>query len=182
MTAVVLVTPFVVSAYSDGPAPGHSGGFDEPTCHSCHFDNSPDDGSGTLALVGLPAAYAPGSFYELEVTLERAGLERGGFQLTARFASGGQSGAQAGRFERLDDRTQVLTADRKNHGVQYVQHTATSSYSTAMNRHTWSLRWIAPAAAAGPVVFHLVANAANDDDSEFGDFIFTGEWVRRVVR
>jgi hypothetical protein len=76
---VVLVAPFVVFAFSDGPAPGHSGGFDEPTCHSCHFDNSPDDGSGTLALVGLPEVYTPGASYRLEVTLERADLERVAF-------------------------------------------------------------------------------------------------------
>jgi hypothetical protein len=76
----------------------------------------------------------------------------------------------------------VLTAEGKDHGVQYVQHTSSGSYSTVRNRQTSSLRWIAPPEAAGPVAFHLVANAANDDDSQFGDFIYTGEWVRRVVR
>ena len=179
----MLATPLVVFAYSNGPAPGHTGGFDEPTCHTCHFDNSPDDRSGSLALAGLPDLYTPGAPYQLDVTLERPGLVRGGFQLAARFASGQHKGGQAGRLERLDDRSQVLeTVSEKGNQVQYVQHTAAGSYSSARDSLTWSLRWIAPETAAAPVAFHLVANASNDDDSEFGDFIFTREWVSHVAR
>jgi hypothetical protein len=176
------VTPLVVFAYSDGPAPGHTGGFDDPTCHTCHFDNSPDDESGSLALVGLPEVYTSGAPYRLEVTLERPDLERGGFQLAARFASGKQSGEQAGRFEPLDARTQVLEAGAKGHRIEYVQHTATGSYPTTRDRLTWSLRWIAPIESIDSVAFHLVGNAANDDDSEFGDFIYNREWVLPVIR
>jgi hypothetical protein len=37
----------------------------------------------------------------------------------------------------------------------------------------WTFRWTAPADAPGrAVVFHVAANAANDDDSPLGDFIY----------
>ncbi len=37
----------------------------------------------------------------------------------------------------------------------------------------WRIRWTAPAHPRGAVVFHLAANAANDDESPLGDFIYT---------
>ena len=40
----------------------------------------------------------------------------------------------------------------------------------------WVLRWQSPAAAAGDVLIHVAANAANYDDSPLGDFIYVGEW------
>jgi hypothetical protein len=100
-------------AFVEDPAPGHTGGFDEPTCRACHFDQSVNDAEGSLTLDGVPQRVQPGKTYRLIVTLERPGLARGGFQLSARFADG--------------------------------------------------------------TLVHVAANAANDDDSQFGDFIYVLE-------
>jgi hypothetical protein len=35
------------------------------------------------------------------------------------------------------------------------------------------LRWTAPEEARWPVAAHVAANAANDDDSPLGDFVYT---------
>ena len=37
---------------------------------------------------------------------------------------------------------------------------------------SWTIAWISPT-TGGSVAFHVAANAANDDASEFGDFIYT---------
>jgi hypothetical protein len=180
LSAVVLAMPPVLLGSADGPEPGHTGGFGEPTCHRCHFENSIDDSTGSLELVGIPDLYTPGSPYRLEITLQRPGLVRGGFQLAARFSSGPHQGQQAGRFERLDDRTQM--PDPKGVQIQYVQHSKVGSYSSAVDGLTWTVRWFAPSESAAPVAFHLVGNASNDDDSEFGDFVYNKELVSRVAR
>src|SRR5712691_2414588 len=86
--AVLLALPLAMTAYKDG-APAHmNGGFDEPSCHSCHLDNPLNAPGGALKLAGVPPAYKPGQRYRLTLDLVRDGMERGGFQVSARFASG----------------------------------------------------------------------------------------------
>lgn len=154
-------------AYTDGPPLAHTGGFGEPTCHRCHFDAPINEGEVSLEFM-RPEIYEPERAYELEVALRRNGLARGGFQLTARFASGGEAGTQAGSLRPVDNRVRVVTAES---GVQYAQHSEQGSQPTSERTAAWTVLWEAPSEAAGPVVVHLAANAANGDDSEFGDFI-----------
>lgn len=165
-----LVVPLVAvallaAAYRDGPPPAHTGGFGEPTCRACHFDAPLNAPGGRLALDGLPPAYEGGRTYRLTVHLLRPGMRAGGFELAARVAA---TGRQAGAFHPLDDRVQAPPDS-----VVYARHTRAGSRLAVPDTARWALLWQAPPAAAGPVVFHLAANAANDDDSEFGDVIYT---------
>ncbi len=69
-------------------------------------------------------------------------------------------------------------------GVTYAQHTEAGSAPTAPGTVSWTVEWRSPAAGthaarAVPVVFHAAANAANDDASEFGDFIYTASATTR---
>lgn len=154
----------------DGPPPAHTGGFGEPTCRHCHSDADLNEPGGTLALEGVPARYEPGRDYELVVTLRRAGMLRAGFQLAARFADGTAAGTQAGDLVPVDGRTAVV-ADSVTH-VRYIEHRlAGTVVDSGMGR--WVFRWTAPRDARGAVVFHAAGNAANDDDSPLGDFIYT---------
>lgn len=180
LSALTLALPPALLGSADGPELGHTGGFGEPTCHSCHFENAIDEPTGTLVLAGVPDPYSPGSSYRLEITLQRPNLERGGFQLTARFSTGEHQGRQAGRFEPLDDRTQV--PEPKENQIQYVQHTPNGTSTSSVGTLTWTVRWLAPTESLAPVAFHLIANATNDDDSQFGDFIYTKEAITRGVR
>jgi hypothetical protein len=105
----------------------------------------------------------------LAVTLRRAGMLRAGFQLAARFAEGERAGTQAGSLEPADQRAKVLRDSTSR--VLYVEHTFAGT-TVAGDSARWILHWTAPAEAHGAVVFHVAANAANDDDSPFGDFIY----------
>lgn len=162
-------------AYTQGPPPAHTGGFGEPTCHLCHFDQPINDPAGNLRLEGLPRAYAAEAPYTLVVSLERAGLRRAGFQLSVRFIAGPRRGGQAGRLEPLDDRLELVA--RESSSIIYARQTLEGSYVDAPDAARWSIEWIAPAPeAAAAVIFHLAANAANDDASELGDHIYTAEF------
>ncbi|PYO85418.1 MAG: hypothetical protein DMD37_02810 [Gemmatimonadetes bacterium] len=156
--------------FKNGPPPAHTGGFGEPTCRECHFDADLNQPGGAVAITGAPDRYTEGRTYELAVTLRRAGMLRGGFQLAARFADGDSLGRPAGSVARIDARTAVVW-DTITH-VGYIEHTAVGSgVSNATAR--WTIRWTAPADPRGAVVFHVAANAANDDESPLGDFIYT---------
>jgi hypothetical protein len=174
-------------AYLGAPPPAHTGGFGEPTCAACHRDAPLDEPGGFLTL-GAPPRYVPGEEHLLEVRLARPGMASAGFQLSARFAEGELAGRQAGKLTVLPEvahpaaaqpgaapRVQVIAA----HDVLYAAHTAAGAAPVRGGEARWRVRWRAPSKAAGPVVFHLAANAGNDDDSEFGDFVYLASAVSR---
>lgn len=158
--------------YPEGPPPGHTGGFGEPTCHTCHADYPLNEPGGTLRLEGLPAAYEPGSSYEIDVRLGRPEMARAGFQVAARIAAGEKRGTQAGSLSSSGDRVQRVVDPETR--IEYVEQTRVGSDVEGDREEVhWSFVWTAPPAGAGLVVFHLAANAGNDDASEFGDRIYT---------
>lgn len=177
LAAATLPLATAARTYSDGPPPGHSGGFGQPTCHACHGDMPLNGGPGTLRLAGLPKTYEPGARYTLTVSLNQPDVRRAGFQLAARRRDRGSDDApsQAGRLAAVDDRATIVeTADP---AVQYAQHTEAGSRLEMPGHAQWTVEWWAPTEDAGDVIFHLVGNAANDDDSEFGDQIYADSVV-----
>ena len=65
-------------------------------------------------------------------------------------------------------------------GVTYAQHTEPGNALTGPETAAWTVEWRAPSRPdAAAVVFHAAANAANDDASEFGDFIYTASVTAR---
>lgn len=164
--------PEATVPYLDDPPPAHTGGFDEPTCHQCHFGESLNASGGSLELEGVPETYTPGERYRIVVRLEKDNMQRAGFQLASRFAEGEAAGEQAGTLEPADSARAMVTA-RGN--VQYVHHTADGTALSDEGRTKWTVKWTAPDDAEKPVAFHAAANAANDDASEFGDFVYTSE-------
>lgn len=175
---VMFASP-LIAAYLDGPPPAHTGGFDEPTCAACHFGADLNDPKGALALAGVPGQYTPGQQYLLTITLGREEMERGGFEVSARFAEGGNSGTQAGAFEATSDRVAISTAGTPV--VQYAHHTAAGAELKKIGKTRWKIRWTAPSHGDGEVIFHVAANAANGDDSVFGDHIYTTEAISASV-
>ncbi len=67
----------------------------------------------------------------------------------------------------------VEVIESKQHLVQYAQHTRAGAFTETPGVARWSIIWTAPSTGGTSVVFHVAANATNDDDSEFGDFIYT---------
>jgi hypothetical protein len=156
----------------EGPPTAHTGGFGEPTCHACHFQAPVGSGGGSLAVDGLPAAWEPGRSYELTVVLRHERLALGGFQLSARF----DDGTQAGYLEPDDSLLVRVTPFRD---VQYAHHTWAGAVpgghhaaASGAGEVRWRLRWTAPAAGTGSVSWHAAANAADDDDSPLGDYVY----------
>lgn len=171
LAPLALAAPLAAGAYLDGPPAARTGGFGEPTCRACHFDGPQDDPSVSLSVRGVPERWIPGEAYALEVILAREGLPAGGFQMAARFASGEAAGRQAGGLAPGSDRVAVVDSA----GILYAQHTFGGTRPTGAGTARWRVEWTAPETPRAPVVFHVAANAANDDASELGDRIATAE-------
>ena len=159
------------AAYPDAPPPGMTGGFGEPTCVQCHFEAFQPASGGGLEIEGLPAKYAPGARYMLTVALDRPRMERGDFELAARFAEGPARGRQAGTFRPLADDTMITELG----GVGYVHQTLGGSQPAEPGRARWQIEWTAPSPGDGPVAFHVAGNAANGDESALGDHVYAFE-------
>jgi len=179
--AILLTAAVLAHAhYVTGPPPAHTGGFGEPTCYACHMEAAPNTGTGALVLRGLDGVYEPGAAHRLMVELTSPGMRRGGFQLAVRFAEGSAAGKQAGTLRAVDERVAITTATT---GVQYAHHLEVGTDLVAPDTARWILEWTAPPQGVGDdvVVFHIAANAADDDLSPFGDLIFTDSVRVRAV-
>jgi hypothetical protein len=159
-------------AYPFGAPPGTTGGFGEPTCLMCHFGNELNDPAGSLTIEGLPERYTPGQAYRLIIRLRRPRMAAAGFQLSARTPAG----AQAGTFAAVAGTAaaKVETAA----GILYAGHTEPGSRLATPGTAEWSVLWTAP--AAGPVTFSAAANAADDDRSPLGDYVYALERTARA--
>lgn len=151
--------------YEDGAPPGHTGGFGEPDCRACHADNERNPAEGSLTLQDQPAG-EPGDRRLLVVVLEHPRLRSGGFQLAIRTPAG----EPAGRPVPVSDRTRVVVEGRQ----PYLQHSREGRTPERDEKISWRFAW-SPPEADEDVVVHVAANAANDDISALGDFIFTLE-------
>ncbi len=152
----------------DGP---FTGGFGELTCHSCHFDYDINMDGGSLTVEGLRDSYQPGKRYDMKVIVESSHLENGGFQMTSRF----KNGSQAGKFEWTGNH--LMYTPNISDEVKYLQHTRESTTPSGDRKVSWSFTWTAPETAIGSIIFNIAANAGNNDDSSFGDWIYTKEHI-----
>lgn len=167
-----FLAAFTGIRYLDGPPPGHTGGFGEQTCQTCHFGSDLNPGSGSLMLNGIDAVVDAGQSYPLSIVLHSENLVVGGFQMTART----RQGENAGSFQPGDMNAEVVLDTT---GIQYIQHTLYGVENALVRdgKVIWELTWVAPDVVGDSIVFNLAANAANGDNSAFGDEIFTFEKI-----
>src|SRR5215510_12076550 len=94
--------------YILGPDPAMNGIFGaQQTCNqaACHSGNPLNAAGGSLTLSGLPTAWTPGQTYPLTVTIQRTGVQRYGFQLSAVADATNQ---QAGTLAAGNARVQII--------------------------------------------------------------------------
>jgi hypothetical protein len=138
--------------------------------------NDLNDPGGAVALE-IPEAFEPGEVYDVTVRLTRPLLERGGFQLSARIAKGPGAGSNAGTLRAAGTAVQLVKSPDGR--IIYAEHTRESTRASEPGSLVWSVRWIAPKEPV-TVRFDLAANASNDDDSPFDDFIYTASRELRM--
>lgn len=173
--AILLAAPFVLTADSrapvehrEGPPPGHTGGFGEPTCQVCHQEYGLNEGEGSLVLRGLPDRIEAGTTYPLELILNARGTDVAGFQLAARTSDG----RQAGTLSPIGPGMAVDTAEGPAGRLHYLRHTRAGTRADGQEAH-WSFTWTAPRSLPESVRFDASANSANGDNSPFGDLVFS---------
>lgn len=153
---------------ADGPPAERTGAPSEANCTACHSGSVITNGTNWNKITlttNIPAGgYVPGVTYSITLSLAQAGITRYGFETTVRNASGNMAGsfiAGTGTFI------------QSSGGRSYINHII-SGTSFPTGTASWTFSWKAPTGAnASNVIFYVALNAANGDNTYFGDQIYT---------
>lgn len=153
------------------------GGLSCTACHRTFEANSDSRGSVRLQVSG----YRPNTTQRLRVTVSHPEAMRWGFQITARLAN--DLTKPAGNFVpndevavRCDDGTPRGSPPPCGPGqTQFASHTNTSTSPGQRDSRSWEFEWQAPTNDVGDIVFFLAGNAANNNNANSGDRIYTTE-------
>lgn len=180
----VFLAPCALFAEPEGPETRSTGGNfpGEMSCAraQCH-NTEPNIGPGSIGIriAGAPIheyRYTPGETVPVTVEIMDETQKRWGFQITARREDGC---VQAGDFQVAPGETkvQILTDAATPEGcegstIQFPEHSFPKAGGTGA---LFELLWTAPALGFGPVRFAAAGNAANGNNEETGDNIYTIE-------
>src|SRR5262249_22932797 len=166
---VVLTIVVFVYARAEGPDRGHTGApGDLGDCTACHDNHLLNSGPGGVTIGSNPSVYQPSQDYTLTVRVQDPFARRWGFQMVAIDSSGNS----AGIFSPVDSYTQIATSGFDPLGRQYIEHTQLGTFPGTPGSHTWQIRWTAPSSDIGYVTFYAAGNAANNDMTDQGDYIY----------
>ena len=155
---------------------------EESSCamSDCH-GGMPNTGPGQVSITvdGLPLSqysYAPGETVPVVVTVSDPNQKRWGFQLSARTPDGC---SQAGTFTPSAAETRVIirqdTSVVGSCPLATIQFPVHSFPKSGAGGQSYSVDWTAPASDIGSIVFAAAGNAANGDNMNTGDLIYTTE-------
>ncbi len=179
LVAAIAAAPFAAMAYVTGPDPRLTGAPGDLVCTACHTGTALNGGGGAVKII-LPDAntYTPGVKQHIKVEVSDPAQKRWGFQLTSRLASDLANG-QAGDLVSTDNFTQVICNDGRPKPcaspttVQFIEHTIDGTRNGTPNSAAFEFDWTPPATDVGKITLYAAGNAANGDNTNRNDHIYT---------
>jgi hypothetical protein len=171
-------TVFVYGVYNAAGKAGKTGAPGENTCIQCHSGNMLNDPSGSMEITHATMSnneYTPGQMYDMSVVVSHPGSTLFGFSIVALDANGQSVGTWTSGSD-----NQSAVAMISGNQRQYLTHA--SGGINAIDAHTFSFQWTAPAQDVGPVTFYATGNGANEDGDNSGDFIFSASSTVQAVQ
>jgi len=158
----------------DGRA-GNNGSPGENTCNTtgCHTGNPVNSTNGSVTIESpdlINWQYVPGETYTISVTVAQANRNLFGIGFEALTSTNNNAGIL----------TPGVGTQLKNavvQGVSRVNVVHVLNGGASPNSHTFTFNWQAPATDIGNVTFYTAGNAANNNGTASGDFIYTTNQV-----
>jgi hypothetical protein len=158
----------------DGRA-GNTGSPGENTCNTsgCHTGNPVNSTNGSVTIASpdlINWQYVPGETYTISVTVAQNNRSLFGIGFEALTSTNNNAGIL----------TPGVGTQLKNavvQGVSRVNVVHIENGGASPNTHTFTFTWQAPATDIGNVTFYAAGNAANNNGSASGDFIYTTNQV-----
>ena len=169
--------PMFLYSYATGPDPRKTGAPGDQTCaqSGCHTGTALNGGGGSAVLTSSAGTtYTPGQQQTLTLTITDSRARVYGFQASARLDSNPSNG-QAGSF--TAGTSQIVICENgslrgssgcpANSSAQFIEN------SRPFSTNTITLAWTAPSSDVGPITVYVAANAANGNNDDSGDHIYT---------
>ena len=155
---------------------GYTGSSGEGTCNQagCHnqFTLNTGGGSVTLASSNMPGnQYQPGQTYHMNCTVSKTGAPLFGF--TAEALDAGNHNAGMPVVTNSTEMTLHPTSWIPNYptGRWTIGHKKNGGLSS--NTHVFNFDWTAPIVPRGTLTFYAAGNAADNDGTNQGDYIYS---------
>lgn len=176
-------SPVLVLAYQNGAPIRNTGNIDGgQDCTACHRTFAPanSDPRGSVTIENLKP-YGPGVPQNIRVVISHPQAVAWGFQLTARFVTGGGS-LKAGSFTATNALTQVVCDDGSLRGspvtcrenqLEWIEHASSPRTPAGQASFGFDFIWTPPSQENGDIVFYLAAAAGDGDSQPTNDRIYT---------
>jgi hypothetical protein len=171
-----IVTLSSETMFSSAAPAGYTGATPGFTCGGCHASYALNSGGGDVTISGLPSvSYTAGQSYPISVTVSHGAADRNrwGFALAARNAIG----EDVGTFTSTNPNVNLIGGAIAEIGHIGAVVTGASASYTYNN-----FSWVAPTSPTANDLnlnFYVVGNAANNNSSTSGDYIYT-DVVNRI--
>lgn len=175
--AALAAAPLLAHSYGPPARVTGAPGDEALSCTLCHSTSPLNSGKGSakIALLSGPF-YIPGIKQRVAVQVLDPDQQRWGFELSARVSSDKEK-SKAGEFTSVDNFTQVICEDWGAppclSGPAFIQNTSAGTRPGTRGGVTFQFDWTPPATNVGPIMFYLAANAANGNNNNQGDLIYT---------
>lgn len=153
---------------------GRTGSPGEVTClNGCHSSYALNSGGGSVALTSdmVNDEFVPGTTYNMHLTVTHAGVSLFGLGLEALTTTNANAGTLT-----AGTGTTIKTATISGVSRRSITHTFGGGSGT-VGSHTFNFTWKAPAAGGGNVTFYYAGVAANGNNSNNSDYVYTGNHV-----
>lgn len=159
----VLLTLFLLYAFSSNAPNVNTGAPNEGNCTSCHTSGNANF-DGTVAIQGVPDVIIPNTTYNLSViTKVSSGTPaRAGFQMT--ILDGADN--NAGNFANAENGSTVMSEGGRN----YFQHAGARSFNNA-DSVAWMIEWTAPSTIASDSVKIYINSLLGNGSGSGNDFM-----------
>jgi uncharacterized protein (TIGR03437 family) len=179
VVATLAAIPVLLFADVNGADPKLTNAPGDGVCTSCHSGTALNAGGGSVKII-LPGdnTYKPGVTQRIQVRVADSAQRRWGFELTAR-VDASPTTLQAGDFNTVDSNAKVICANGRSKPcaasspIQFVTHTQAGTRLGTTGAATFEVDWTPPEADVGAVTLYAAGNAANGNNANTGDHIYT---------
>lgn len=150
---------------------GRTGSPGEQTCYNgCHSSYSLNSGPGSVALTSdIPVdGYTPNQTYNMHLTVTHAGVSLFGLGLEALTTTNANAGTLTAGVGSTIKTTTISGVSRRN-----ITHSLGGGVGTT-GYHSFDFTWKAPAAGTGNVTFYFTGVAADGNNHNSGDYVYSG--------
>lgn len=174
---LVLFAATALFADVNGADPRLTGAPGDQNCTRCHSGTALNSANGSIKIA-TNLSYTPGVKQRITVTVADTGQRRWGFELTARLNSN-LSGGQAGTLAAVDSNVRITCETGRaapctsTSVIQYATHTQAGTRAGTTGSVDFLVDWTPPATDVGKITLYAAGNAANANNADTGDRIYT---------